>query len=89
VPTNVHNVETGEVESVPVDAHSTDMVRDRFLSMSRDSNVQVASTKIEETLILCEASGRNPPMSQEMTEILDKIVAHRNSSPRRRARYPN
>jgi hypothetical protein len=89
VPTNVHNVETGEVESVPVDAHATDMARDRFLFMSRDANVQVASTAIEQTLIHYEVSGRNPPMSQEMTEILDQIVAHRNSSPGRRASYPN
>jgi hypothetical protein len=82
-------LETGEEESVPVDAQAADMARDRFLYLARDQNVQVASTLIEQTLILYQASGPDPPSSQEVIETLDQMVAHRNSSPHPRASYPN
>jgi hypothetical protein len=88
-PIIVYNLETGEEESVPVDTQAADTARDRFLYLARDQNVHVVSTTIEQILIFYQASRRDPPSSQEVSETIDQMVAHRNSSPHRRSSYPN
>jgi type II secretory pathway component HofQ len=85
-PIIIHNIETGEEESVPVDTQAADTARDRFVYLASDQNFQVASTTIEQTLIFYQ---ENMPSSQEVAETLDQMVAHRNSSPHRRSSYPN
>jgi hypothetical protein len=77
-PIIVYNLETGEEESVPVDTQAADTARDRFLYLAR-----------EQILIFYQASRRDPPSSQEVSETIDQMVAHRNSSPHRRSSYPN
>jgi hypothetical protein len=64
-------------------------MHDGFLFLARDQNVQVASTLIEQTMILFQASGPDPPSSQEVIDTIDQMVAHRNSSHQRHANYPN